>query len=123
MAITIKISDGDFIVDDLGQLQLLSGKNLLTQHVTSEGINSIPRDIPVDSAINDLIESFISLRLRARLELLKQNLSSSGVTRYGEESIDKVDIVIAKRVPEDPRTIKFWVRVTSGVGETSDIVS
>ena len=123
MAITVKIVDGDFVVDDLGQLSLLSGKSLLVQHINNEGINSIPRELPVDGVINDLLEGFLSLRLKSRLDILKKNLLLSNVNRAGEEAIDRVDIVLAKRVPTDPRTIKFWVRVISGAGETTDIVS
>ena len=122
MAITVKVYDGDILVDTLGKLELLAGKSLIHQHVLIEGIDSIPDNLPVDSSIDDVLEGFLSLRIKARLDALKDSLLLSDVTRSGEETIERIDIVLAKRVPWDPRTIKFWARVICGTGETQDVV-
>lgn len=127
MSTTFKMENGDFTIDDLNRFKVVSGINLLRQHVGHAIKEAVQlKDLSttfIGDSVIDVIESLIGARLYVAITNLRDILRITTVKRSSDERISKIDAIFVKREKLDPRNFRFWVRVTSENKTTEDLVN
>jgi len=116
MARTFKMVNGDFVRDKANNLVTIDNLNLLKQHVHQAIIEATQIDdiaqLTVDE-LQDITSSILYARIFSALTTLESLLGIGDVSRTADEQIGSIDAVLAQRDPNDHRTFKFFVAVSS----------
>ncbi len=117
MAQTFAITNGDITFGGTGQPNMSIGSVLLKQAIVEyilERINLTQGVVgQVQQSLDDVIETFILLRLEIILAQLKSDLEQVIITRIKSEQIGKLGLILVQRDQVDPTLYNFFVQVFS----------